>query len=742
MRPLAPALGLACALLALPARAADLLVVLDTVLDRPTLRHLGVQVLIDGDDDRDAVIGLRYRLPGDPWTDGAPLHRVRPELVTGLAVPEQFAGTAFDLFAGTTYELELHATDPDGLDMTWSLMATTRTVPADPPAPHLVDVADAAGLAAALAAAAPGDVIQLADGTYGGTFALDKSGTPGNPIVLRGASTAGTILDGGGDPGNVLEVYASFVHVERMTLRNANRAIRFQTAGAEGNVVRRVHIEAVQLGIGGKDDQLDFYLCDNTLQGPLSWPHVYADDGGMFANIDGINVMGHGHVVCHNELVGFGDAIKTSQDGARAIDIYGNLTRSAYDNAIELDGSAGNTRAVRNLLLNSYSPLSYQPIFGGPAYALRNVVVNVADEQNKLHSNGNTGETVGAQILHNTFVSPRHAINLQAAATAHDFRLAGNLFVGPAAPEAGKTVDWSVPIDGGTIDGNGWYPDGAFDFDDAGNWPNFAAMQASGVFESAGVLLDAGTFQSGLAAPASYMTTVPDADPELAPASPAVDAAPAMPGINHLFVGAAPDLGARERGCDPPIYGPRPDGTDEVTDPPGCGIGGDTTGEPTTTDTTTTDSSSTAGTTDQPTSSGSGDPSGPATTSSSSDGTSGGPAVTDTVGDPADSGCACRSSTPPGALALLAFLALPRRRRRAFDATEGSPLDICAQPAQRTNAMSEQDPRTPVAALPPAPTPEALESLRREVAEIGRKVSRDIELMRRRSPHDRLTRWR
>lgn len=670
VRPPAFLLGLACALTAWPAQAADVLTVLDTKVDRPTLIHLGVQVLIDGDDDGDAAVALRYRPEGGAWVEGAPLHRVRPELVTGISVPKQFAGTAFDLRPATTYELELHATDPDGLDMTWSVSATTRRVPGDPAAPNVVDVADVAGLNAALAAAAPGDVIQLADGTYAGTFSLGASGTADDPIVLRGASEAGTILDGGGADGNVLEVYASFVHVERMTIRNANRAIRFQTAGAEGNVVRRVRVEQVQLGIGGRDDQLDFYLCDNSLQGPLVWPQVYSDDGGMFANIDGINVLGHGHVVCHNELVGFGDAIKSSQDGARAIDVYGNVTRSAYDNAIELDGTAGNARAVRNLLVNSYSPLSYQPIMGGPSYALRNVVVNVADEQNKLHSNGVTGETVGARIFHNTFVSPRHAINLQAAATAHDFRISGNLFVGPAAPEAGKTVDWSVPIDGGVLDGNGWYPDGIFDFDNAGNWPSFAAMQAAGVFEAAGRLLDAGTFQSGLAAPADYTVALPDPDATLAPASPAVDAAPAMPGINHNFAGAGPDLGALELGCDPPLYGPRPEGVDEASDPPGCTTGGETTGgETTTTDTAGTTDPTSAATSEQPTSGGPAGTGDPGTSGASSGGpgdTSGG---LDSTGQPIDddtSGCACRGGAPQdllGALCLWTLLA-PRRQRR------------------------------------------------------------------------------
>jgi hypothetical protein len=444
------------ALAATPARAADLLSVSDTALDRPTVTSLGVQVLIAGDDDFDARIDLRYRAQGEAgWTEGAPLYRVRGDKVTFVAVPPQFAGSAIDLRPATSYELELHAQDPDGLDMTWTVSATTRPVPGDPAPANVIDVSDADGLAAALAAAQPGDVIELADGTYAGAFSIEKSGTAAAPIVVRGASTDGTILDGMGAGGNVVEVYASHVHIERMTIRNANRAIRFQTTGAEGNVVRRVRVEEVQLGIGAREDQLDFYICDNTLTGPLQWPHVYGDDGGMFANVDGIVAMGQGHVVCHNELIGWGDAIKTEQDGARAIDIYGNLSRSAYDNAIELDGSAGNTRALRNLLLNSWSPLSFQPIFGGPAYAIRNVAVNLVDEQQKLHANGNTGETVGSIIVHNTFVSPRHAINLQTSDTAHDFWLINNLYVGPAAPQDGKTISWSAPIDAAVIDYNG-----------------------------------------------------------------------------------------------------------------------------------------------------------------------------------------------------------------------------------------------------------------------------------------------
>src|SRR5690606_20307410 len=91
-------------------------------------------------------------------------------------VPDQLAGSVFDLRPDTAYELELHVIEPDGgVDETMVLAARTRAVPADPASPRLVSVSDADALRAALSAAQPGDVIELAAGTYTGSFTLSAS---------------------------------------------------------------------------------------------------------------------------------------------------------------------------------------------------------------------------------------------------------------------------------------------------------------------------------------------------------------------------------------------------------------------------------------------------------------------------------------------------------------------------------------------------------------------------------------
>jgi hypothetical protein len=568
-----------------PAFADDVLHPGTPVLDPPTLTALGVYLPIIGDDNFTATVTMRYRVTGTTaWHDALPLQHAHAEVVTGLTVMPQFAGSIFDLQPDTSYDIELHAVDADGpVDTTIMLTGQTRAVPAaDPANPHQVAVTDAASLSAALAAAQPGDVIALADGTYTGQFSFTASGTAGDPIVIRGASQGGTILDGAGCTGcNVLEAYGSFIHVENLTIQNGSRALRWQGVGAQANVVRRVHITNVVLAIGSNTNQQDFYIADNIVEGRLVWPCVYTSDDpacnagsqhGLHANDDGIHVEGTGHVIAHNRISGFGDAMKTEFDGALSVDFYGNDVLWTYDNGIELDGSARNTRALRNRFTNTFATLSFQPIFGGPAYAIRNVLVNVADEQFKLHSRG-TDPTVGAVIYHNTIVRAARAVQCSTAIAPLYFTTRNNLYVGPTTLADSHAVAWDVPsVSTASMDYDGFYPDGAYEFGYSPlgtTYPSFAALVAGGMFEGNATLVDSGVL-GGMVGPTDWTVTLAPTTPMLAPASAALDRGTVLPNVDDGFTGAAPDLGALEAGCDAPIYGPRPVGMDETNEPVGC----------------------------------------------------------------------------------------------------------------------------------------------------------------------------
>ncbi len=561
------------------ARADNVLHMGTASLDRSTVITVGVRWALTGDDNFNATVAVECKpQSSSTWIDAMPLYRVHAELVTGgTAVPE-FAGSIFNLAPATTYDIQLTAHDPDGGDQTTTLSATTRAIPAnDPASPHVVNVSTASNFQAALDAAQPGDVITLAAGTYAGEFTLNASGTSANPIVIRGVDRDTVILDGGNGGGNVLAIEGSYTHIEKLTLQHDTRALRFHGSPATDNVIRRVHAKDVVLGFGSNPQQQDFYLCDNVLEGRLVWPQVYADDGGAHANDDGIHVEGDGHVVCHNTISGFGDAMKVETAGARGDDFYGNDVNGSYDNAIELDQSQGNTRAFRNRFTNTYMPMSFQPIFGGPAYAIRNLVINAAVEQCKLHNS-----TVGPVILNNTFMSAAYAFQILDGTTAHAVTMTNNLWIGPQTPQGGRSVNWDQPIDPATdaVDWNGWYPDGQFHFGtgtNGANYANFAAVVAGGKYEAHGRLVAGATlFASGLVTPPSYTTNVTPTDGTLANGADAIDHGTVLANVTDGFVGAAPDLGAQETGCVVPIYGVRPDGVDETNEPIGCG--GTTTG--------------------------------------------------------------------------------------------------------------------------------------------------------------------
>jgi nitrous oxidase accessory protein NosD len=126
--------------------------------------------------------------------------------------------------------------------------ASTPTTIAGCPRGDLVE--SAAQLDDALAAAGPGDVLLLADGTYEGRFVIDRSGTSDAPIVLCGGRDA--VLDGGStDDGYALHLDgASHWRISGVTVRGAAKGLVLDESSDNEIVdlaVERTGEEAVHL---------------------------------------------------------------------------------------------------------------------------------------------------------------------------------------------------------------------------------------------------------------------------------------------------------------------------------------------------------------------------------------------------------------------------------------------------------------------------------------------------------------
>ena len=139
-----------------------------------------------------------------------------------------------------------------------TVAASTRALP--PAAPAATQTAAPSDdLQAVFAALAPGDVVELADGTYAvDELYLDVAGTADAPIYIRGASRSGVVLD---DPtGRVLQLQAaSHVIIENLTLQGSgtdsgtdasSNGVGFWDGALQENVtIRSVDILGVDMGV-------------------------------------------------------------------------------------------------------------------------------------------------------------------------------------------------------------------------------------------------------------------------------------------------------------------------------------------------------------------------------------------------------------------------------------------------------------------------------------------------------------
>jgi len=614
------------------------------VIEPPTLISLGFEWYIEGDDNRDASVSVRYRIRGEKdWRDALPLLRLqREELINtygafDYTVPNMFAGSIMDLQPDTEYEVNLRLSDPDGVEHTdqQQFFVHTRIEPKPFSGGRIFHVYPPGfegdkkepsflGLLGAFYTSAngadwfnaypprvnPGDTILVHAGTYkddryryanrlgllfDGTYRFRQSGTAEKPIAIIAAGDGDVIFDGDGN--HVLfDVMASdYLYFEGLTIRNTE--VAFQAghkglAGAVGLTVKNCRLEDIGRGIytdwsGSKN----FYIADDVFIGKSHPERLEGWIGKVWRDTPGyptpvvselaVKVYGSGHVIAHNYVANFHDGIDHATygkpDGDPApirermpvsIDIYNNDITNVDDNCIEADGALHNIRVLRNRCFNqAHRSLSTQPVFGGPAYFIRNIVYH-APEGGSVKF---TANSAGILVYHNTFAS--EVLSMGQASNLH-FR--NNLILGQgAAPEV---FSMETATNYSSSDYNGFHPNPDADFSFVWKSPDFSIMtdftgelierrfrslaeysKATGQ-DSHSTLLDYDIFKS-----VPGLTTVnpgtlyyaKDCDFRLEAGSKAIDAGMILPNVNDGYTGRLPDLGAYESGQEIPHYGPR-----------------------------------------------------------------------------------------------------------------------------------------------------------------------------------------
>lgn len=570
------------------------------IVDPPTFENLGFRWYVDGDRNRNASVAVSYRRKGDgAWREAPPMFRVRHEIVTrsistrGMQPGQTlrdisqhyrtgnlFAGSVMFLEPGATYEVRFTMSDPEGgapREPKVVSVATRaepvaskegRTLQVFPgrkkparPTEYMFD-----DVAAAYAAARPGDIIFIHAGTHampGAPYRWTKSGEPGRPIVLRGAGGGQTILEGANLKTDLFHLAgASHLVFEDLTIRRVRTAIDAggrKDPGASWVTVRRCRIEEAINGIWTLSEQSQcWYIADNIITGTDQEWYPRPNDTYMSGSHTGVNVYGQGHVVCYNRISRFSDSVAIAnitapEPGAPQrhpvnIDFYHNDLSFAVDDTLETDYGAHNVRVYRNLLYNAHTALSMQPSYGGPIYFIRNVAYGITSIAFKWNN-----QSAGAIAYHNTLVSGRVGFRSPLWSNGH---LRNNLILGNDAMISTGTFTPELS----TLDYNGYRGKGitwARDREAPRTYATLAEFSAATGLERHGRMVDFDTFvrASPVRDGATYRTT--DFDLRLQPGSKAIDAGVRLPGINDDFTASAPDLGALEHGRPLPHYGPR-----------------------------------------------------------------------------------------------------------------------------------------------------------------------------------------
>ncbi|MGQ9633012.1 MAG: hypothetical protein ACUVXB_02085 [Bryobacteraceae bacterium] len=443
------------------------------VVEHPTLHNLGFEWWISGDENRNGLVNVTFRAVGETsWRSALPLLRIGGERVgrdreqLHYTVPHGFAGSIFGLKPGEEYECRFTLTDPDGVfgDNIRTVKVRTRTEPQPyakgrilhvyPPdhkgprqEPSFTGVLEAyygAGLGDWSVVwekpAQPGDVILVHAGLYrperlnyvdplaapfDGTFTLTLKGTPERPITIRAAGDGEVIFDGANNH-ILFDVMATHYHIlENLTFRNTDVAIlagKKGVLGAVGLTVRNCRFENIGFGVWTEyAGSSDFYIADNLFIGRddrfrlVGWTGPRWGDIGpypphLLTSYYAIKLYGPGHVIAHNAIAYFHDAIGISTYGtpekdperqASSIDIYNNDIHMSNDDFIEADGGVHNIRVYQNRGVNAFhGGYSSQPIFGGPVYFFRNLLYNVpSGVAFKLDA-----RPAGLFMLHNTII--------------------------------------------------------------------------------------------------------------------------------------------------------------------------------------------------------------------------------------------------------------------------------------------------------------------------------------------------
>lgn len=556
----------------------------------PTPEQLSLLIPVTGSLPDSATASVRYRQVGSsPWKTGHAMFRIRPQYSTNPAVGsvlDAFAWPIIDLTPGTAYEVEVTVTSGSVTEVQTDIFSTRSLPPASPPANKTIATGSSgSAIQSAFNGLNAGDVIEFENGTYTvNNLAINRSGTANSPIIIRGASRNGVILED--TDGYILRIQnASNVIIENLTLKG--RGVDGGTSsghigisggngypGTTNNTIRNITIDGVDRGITFYEEVTGALVYDNTIIGNNVWNSTFLGDNRTWDD-DGINLPGSGNVAFNNTISGFGDTFSYAQHvGSDTLTYtfgthyYRNDIRNSLDDLVEVDHGHRNISFYDNRSHNTANCGSLDPLYGGPWLFARNVCINPARVNLLKWNDTNSGQF----LYNNTFISTK-------TATGYDPDVSGWYQPNVGAQRAygyqnniliyggdGNTL-WIESTGHNPIDwtNNSWYPNRQIQW--GNTYSNLAAAQnglsaTTPIFSGSTHRMEndnittANPWTTTITLGANSLTEVTQSyTPVLANGTSPKNSGTNIPNITDGYSGTAPDRGALIEGRPVPGWG-------------------------------------------------------------------------------------------------------------------------------------------------------------------------------------------
>lgn len=507
-------------------------------------------------------VGIYWKTPAAPACaahfrrEGADAWRPALDLVYD-ARDQEYRGSIVGLTPDTPYEIRLNAGGREAI-----LKTRTRS--------DQFPVGETTVLPA-------GDSVQ--------DFTITKSGTAQGYHLVTVPPGARVSLDGMNKSVANLVIDANYVIVRGLELRNAAQHGILIKAGRNHIVVEQCRIAGwgrmggpVSFGnIGNMDSAISaergagqLTLQRNLLEHPRGasndWDtgHPAGPQAVSLSNSSGGNVIRYNDI-WSTEDHGFNDAIgggsNFSREGSpnRDSDIYGNIIRNVWDDAIESEGANMNVRIWGNYLHLFYNGIATAATTRGPLYVFR----NVWGASRRTHRDPSGGGAIKTgerdefgggrkYVFHNTIVQPSGVSTVFSSHVNPNCVTRNNIFDVRGAlattREKEPASDYDYDFYSGNERGTAREPHGIrgrVAFLPSYRLEFYPAARVTGV--------RFGVFPTDMGGGEKKNIT----DPVVNLPNPVIDAGAVLPNFNDDFAGPAPDLGAFEAGRPPIEFGRR-----------------------------------------------------------------------------------------------------------------------------------------------------------------------------------------